>query len=61
MSVDQAYKSLVDIVGEDYASNRREELYIYSIDSGTEGPRNIDYVAVPKTTEQVQQIVKWAN
>ncbi len=61
MSVDQVYKSLVDIVGEEYASNRQEELFIYSVDSGTEGPRNIDYVAVPKTTEQVQQIVRWAN
>lgn len=61
MSVDKAFRELTDIVGEEYASNRSEELYIYSVDSGTEGPRNIDYVAVPKTTEQVQQIVRWAN
>ncbi|MBW1888305.1 MAG: FAD-binding oxidoreductase [Deltaproteobacteria bacterium] len=58
---DPILKSLADIVGEDYASNRPEELYLYSVDSGTEGPRPVDYVALPKTVEQVQMIVGLAN
>ena len=61
MKDDPVYNSLVDIVGEDFASNRQEELYIYSVDSGTEGPRKVDYVAMPKTVEEVQKIVAWAN
>lgn len=61
MAEDEVLKSLVGIVGEDCVSNRPEELYMYSCDSGTEGPRRVDYVAMPKTTEQVQQIVLLAN
>ncbi len=61
MSNDAVYRSLVDIVGQDYASNRPEELFIYSIDSGTEGPRRVDCVAMPATVEQVQKIVLLAN
>jgi len=55
------YSSLVDIVGEDFVSNQEEELYIYSRDSGAQQPRKADYVVVPKTVEDVQQIVKLAN
>ncbi len=58
---DPAYRSLIDIVGEDYASNRPEELYIYSVDSGTEGPRKVDYVVMPQTAVQVQKVVMLAN
>ncbi len=61
MGKDSIYKALVQIVGEDYASNRPEELFIYSVDSGTEGPRKVDYVAMPKTTQQVRDIVLMAN
>jgi FAD/FMN-containing dehydrogenase len=62
MTTDDAIlKSLVDIVGEDFASNRPEELYMYARDSGTEGPRRVDYVAMPGTTEEVQRIVLLAN
>jgi hypothetical protein len=61
MKEDPILRSLVDIVGQDYASNRQEETYIYSRDSGTEGPRRVDYVALPKTVEQVQDIVRLAN
>jgi glycolate oxidase len=53
--------SLVDIVGEDYASNRPEELYIYSRDSGAQKPRQADYVVMPKTVEEVQKIIILAN
>ncbi len=58
---DSIYDSLVEIVGEDYASNQPEELFIYSMDLVTEGPRKVDYVAIPKTTDQVQKIVQMAN
>ena len=61
MSDDAVYRSLADVVGEDYASNRPEELFIYSVDSGTEGPRRVDYVVMPATVEQVQRIVLLAN
>jgi glycolate oxidase len=53
--------SLVAIVGEDYASNRPEELYIYSRDPGAQKPRRADYVVMPKTVEEVQRIVALAN
>jgi len=55
------YNSLVDIVGEDFASNRREELYIYSRDLGAQPPRKVDYVVMPKTVDQVQKVVLLAN
>ena len=58
---DPAYRSLIDIVGQDYASNRPEEQFIYSVDSGTEGPRKVDYVVMPKTVEEVQKVVVLAN
>lgn len=58
---DRIIESLAGIVGEDYVSNRPEELYMYARDSGTEGPRRVDYVVLPKTVEQVQAIVRLAN
>jgi FAD/FMN-containing dehydrogenase len=61
MTEDAVLKSLVSIVGEDHVSNRPEELYMYGQDSGTEGPRKVDYVAMPKTTQEVQNIVLLAN
>lgn len=53
--------SLVAIAGEDYVSNRPEELYIYSRDPGAQKPRKVDYVVMPKTVEEVQKIVMLAN
>ncbi|MBW1848695.1 MAG: FAD-binding oxidoreductase [Deltaproteobacteria bacterium] len=55
------YKSLVEIVGEDYASDRPEELFTYSKDLGTSEPKWPDFVAVPKTVEELQKIVLLAN
>jgi len=55
------YKRLVEIAGGEFASNRPEELYIYSRDSGAQQPRKVDYVVMPKTTEEVQKIVELAN
>ncbi len=58
---DLVFRELVGIVGEDYASNRPEELFLYSFDSGTEGPRKVDYVVMPRTVEEVQTVVMLAN
>jgi glycolate oxidase len=52
---------LADIVGEDFVSNRQEELYMYSRDPGAQQPRKVDYVAMPRTVEEVQKIVELAN
>jgi len=59
--MDRICKSLAEIVGEEYVSNRKEELYIYSQDPGMMEPHEPDYVVMPKTTEEVQKIVKLAN
>ncbi|MCP4755693.1 MAG: FAD-binding oxidoreductase [Proteobacteria bacterium] len=59
--MDSVYKALVEIVGEDYASNRPEELFTYSKDLGTSEPKMPDYVAAPKTTDEIRQIVLLAN
>lgn len=53
--------SLIEIVGEENVSNRKEELYAYSRESGllvSEKPR---FVVMPKTAEEVQKIVVLAN
>ena len=55
------YKSLIEIVDEEFVSNQKEELYIYSQDPGMMEPHEPDYVVMPKTTDEVQKIVKLAN
>jgi FAD/FMN-containing dehydrogenase len=52
---------LVEIVGQDYVSNRPEDLYLYSRDPGAQKPRRADYVVMPRTVDEVQQIVGLAN
>ena len=61
ISMDKIYKLLAEIVGEQYVSNKKEELYIYSQDPGMMEPHEPDYVVMPKTTEEIQKIVKLAN
>jgi len=58
---DLVLSSLVSMVGEDFVSNRAEELYMYSRDAGASQPRRVDYVVMPRTVEEVQQIAKLAN
>ena len=55
------YHALADMVGEDFISNQPEELFTYSKDLGTSEPKWPEYVVVPKTTEEVQKIVLFAN
>jgi glycolate oxidase len=57
----EIYKLLGAIVGERYVSNHPEENFIYSRDSGAQIPRRVDYVVLPKTTEEVQQVLLLAN
>jgi FAD/FMN-containing dehydrogenase len=52
---------LAEIVGPDYASDRPEDLYLYSRDPGAQKPRKADYVVMPATVAEVQQIVRLAN
>lgn len=54
-------RKLQEIVGLDHASNKPEDLFIYSQDSGASLPRPVDYVVMPSTVEQVQTIIRLAN
>jgi FAD/FMN-containing dehydrogenase len=52
---------LAEIVGQDYVSNRPEDLYLYARDPGAQKPRRADYVVMPRTVSEVQRIVGLAN
>ena len=54
-------ETLVKIVGKNYVSNHHEESYFYGRDPGLMTPHEADYVVMPKTPEEVQEIVKLAN
>ncbi len=53
--------ALAKIVGESFVSTNPEEFYYYARDPGVNMPRKPDYVVAPRTTEQVQEIVRLAN
>ncbi len=61
LNKDEILKNLEDIVGQDYATDKLEDLYIYSQDPGASKPRRVDFVVLPKTVGEVQKIVKLAN
>jgi len=61
MATSSLYDSLVTIVGKDFVSDRKEERYFYARDGGLMPPHEPDFVVMPKTTEEVQEIVKLAN
>ncbi len=61
MSNAEVLSKLEQIVGKDFASNNQEDLFIYSQDPGVSHPRPVDYVVMPETVEEVQQIVRFAN
>jgi FAD/FMN-containing dehydrogenase len=52
---------LAKIVGQDYVSDRPEDLYLYSRDPGAQEPRRADCVVMPEKVSEVQQIVRLAN
>lgn len=58
---DAVYVCLQKIVGKDFVSNRQEELYLYSRDLGACKPGKPDYLVLPKTVEEVQEVVKLAG
>jgi FAD/FMN-containing dehydrogenase len=53
--------SLSEIVGERGVSNHPEEIWFYGRDPGVLASSPPDYVVAPKTTEQVQKVVRLAN
>jgi len=55
------YDPLAKIVGKDFVSDQKEERYFYARDGGLMPPHEPDFVVMPKTTEEVQEIVKLAN
>ncbi|NVM25521.1 MAG: FAD-binding oxidoreductase [Desulfobacterales bacterium] len=55
------YEALAKIVGKDYVSNQKEDRYFYGRDPGLMKPHEPDYVVMPRTTEEIQQIVRLAN
>jgi len=57
----EVYETLVQIVGKNYVSNHQEERYFYARDPGLMAPHEPDYVVMPKTTEEVQKIIRLAN
>ena len=61
MNNEKILNELEEIVGKDFASNKKEDLFIYSLDPGASLPRAVDYVVMPKSVEEVQKIVKLAN
>ena len=61
MNYKNTLEELQKIVGINFATNREEDLYIYSQDSGASLPRTVDFVVMPKTVEEVQKIIIYAN
>ena len=59
--MDNILERLAEIVGKEYVSNAKEELFIYSRDQGVQDPHAPDYVVLPNTTEEVKKIILLAN
>jgi glycolate oxidase len=61
MDKESILRDLEEIVGKDFASNKPEDLFIYSQDPGASEPRPVDFVVMPRNVEEIQKIVKLAN
>jgi FAD/FMN-containing dehydrogenase len=59
--MEELIRKLAAVVGERFVSNRPEERFIYSMDPGTMPPAVPDAVVMPRTTEEVAQIMRLAN
>lgn len=55
------FESLEKIVGKGFVSDNIEELYYYSSDPSAEEPIMPEYVVMPETVEEIQEIVRLAN
>ena len=54
-------ESLEKIVGVNYATDRIEERYYYSSDPSAQEPCTPEFVAMPGTVEEIQEILRLAN
>ena len=54
------YSSLQKIVGDDFVSNRQEELFLYSRDLGSSKPGQVDFLVMPRTVEEIREVIKLA-
>lgn len=54
-------RELEQIVGKEHVSNRQPELFTYSQDPGASLPREVDYVVMPNSNEEIQEILRLAN
>ncbi len=54
-------ESLIKIVGEQWYSDFPEELLIYSYDMTENDPSLPEFVVMPRTSEEIQKILKFAN
>jgi glycolate oxidase len=61
MNKENILKQLENIVGKEFVSNKVEDLFIYSQDPGASEPRPVDFVVLPDSVEQIQEIVRLAN
>jgi len=52
---------LANIVGPEYVSTASEERYFYARDPGLMPAHSPDYVVLPQSTKQIQQIIRLAN
>ena len=55
------YKALAGIVGENHVSYQPEELFFYARDPGLMPANKPDYVVLPGTSSEIQEIVRLAN
>lgn len=53
-------RALTDIVGEDRVSTAPEERYFYARDPGLRRLHAPDYVVVPRTVKEIQDVVRVA-
>ncbi|MHA1648798.1 MAG: FAD-binding oxidoreductase [Candidatus Helarchaeota archaeon] len=61
MITEKILNSMIDIVGEEFVSTDPEDLYIYSYDMTEEPQGNPNAIVMPKTPEEIQQLLKIAN
>ncbi len=58
---EESFNALEKIVGKDRISSHPEEVYFYSRDGGTQDPCEPSCVMMPKSAEEVAQILRVAN
>jgi glycolate oxidase len=61
LSHSRILESLKKIVGKNFVTDRMEERYYYSSDPSAEEPRTPEFVAMPGTVEEIQEILRLAN